>query len=148
MSYNIEKIGGTHDMKKKVILISVVVVIILIVLNGSKKECAFNQMVVSGANGILTVYQNGEDITDWYLEANEKAVKAIQEKFCNADDIEIIDICHLQDKAITVAAVIDDQNYSFLCNFDGDIISYSRPEALINPEQVFEEFVDRIKEAD
>lgn len=117
---------------KQIVVICLIIFGILSVINMGERKEPNSQMIMRGSDRISNVYLNGEDITKWYVEANDKAIKAVETMFIDAHEIEIIDMCHLQGYGITIAAVIDRQNYSFFCSFDGDIISHSQPETLIN----------------
>ncbi len=109
---------------------SIVVVMVLLLAGCAqteKQEEGHSSTIVTSGGEIVSVYVDGEEVTDERKALEEQTKDAISE-FLNRDkeELEFSMFCMLEMDGMTIEVVVDEVSYTFSCSMQGDIIRMGR----------------------
>lgn len=112
-------------MKKGVIL--AIVLLLAGCVPVKEERQGHSNMIMRAGDEIVSVYSDGEDVTDEVKALEAQTEEAIS-RFLNRDrgGLEFDVFCMLEEDGMTVEVIIDEVSYTFTCSMQGDIICVGR----------------------
>lgn len=101
--------------------------IILVRIGRSDEREKYNSSIMKIVGEAVSVSMNGEDVTDQY-KAREQQTKESIAGFLNrqCSEIKFSNYCMLEMDGMTIEAEVENVDYTFLFNIEGELLSVSR----------------------
>lgn len=87
----------------------------------------YSSSIMKTGDEILSVFMNGDDVTDKYTGLEQRTKEYIA-RFLNREcsELEFKDYCMLEMDGMTIEADVEGIDYTFLLNIEGELLSVAR----------------------